>query len=261
MNIIVDVREASLYDHLNNLLAETPVSNIQILSKPLVLGDILIEDEQTHTTLVLFERKSLTDLLASIRDGRYSEQSHRLTHASNMPPHNIAYIIEGMYSQLRNPADKQKCISAITTLFYYKGFSVFRTCSIMETAELIFGMAKKIHSPKTPHPNTVAVPSIFAPPSLEVESDKPPRAYCEVVHKVKKENITPQNISEIILCSIPGISSTSAIEIMKHYTSFSNFMEELNTKPEKLNDIYLTTNGKKRKLGKNIIENIRAFLA
>jgi ERCC4-type nuclease len=250
MNIVVDVREATLYDHLTNLLANTQVSNIQILSKPLVLGDILIEDEQTHTTLVLYERKSLTDLLASIRDGRYAEQSHRLVHASNIPPHNIAYVIEGMYSQLHNPGDKQKCISAITTMFYYKGFSVFRTCSIMETAELIFGMAKKIHSDN---------PAITH--KVENTSTPTPSAYCEVVHKVKKENITPQNISEIILCSIPGISSTSAIEIMKHYTSFSNFMEELKTRPEKLNDIYLTTNGKKRKLGKNIIENIRAFLA
>jgi len=260
MNIIVDVREPSLYDHLLTLLAKTPVENIQILLKSLVLGDILLEtnvDGQPPTTLILFERKSLTDLLASIRDGRYAEQSHRLTHASNVPSHNIAYIVEGMYSQLHNIADKQKCISAITTLFYYKGFSVFRTCSIIETAELIFGMAKKIHSGGT----STLPPSILASSSLEVINHAPPPAYCEVVHKVKKDNITPQNISEIILCSIPGISSTSAMEIMKHYTSFSNFMEELKTKPEKLNNIYLTSNGKQRKLGKNIIENIRRFLA
>ena len=47
---------------------------------------------------------------------------------------------------------------------------------------------------------------------------------------------------------------------MKHYSSFANFMEEIKSHPEKLNDIYLTTNGKKRKLGKNIIENIHRFL-
>jgi hypothetical protein len=77
---------------------------------------------------------------------------------------------------------------------------------------------------------------------------------------VKKDNITPENIGEIILCTIPGISSTSAVEIMKQYTSFSHFMKEIESRPESLQEIYLTTNGKKRKLGKNIIENILRFL-
>ena len=87
------------------------------------------------------------------------------------------------------------------------------------------------------------------------------KPYCEVVHKVKKDNITPENIGEIILCTIPGISATSAVEIMKQYTSFSHFMKEIESRPESLQDIYLTTNGKKRKLGKNIIENILRFLS
>jgi hypothetical protein len=97
-------------------------------------------------------------------------------------------------------------------------------------------------------------------PEISVPSCVQDKAYCEVVHKVKKDNITPENIGEIILCSIPGISSTSAIEIMKHYSNFANFMEEIESRPEKLNEIYLTTNGKKRKLGKNIIENICRYL-
>jgi ERCC4-type nuclease len=211
-----------------------------------------------------------------------------------------------MYSQLSNAADKQMCLSAITTLFYFKGFSVFRTCSVFETAEFILGMAKKIQkeiaSGKTPRysatlesrhsdleqsltpisPDVIAMNDItttmntLSPglpydsnPStsnnlthtiLPTSSDVIAKPYCEVVHKVKKDNITPENIGEIILCSIPGISSTSAIEIMKHYSSFANFMEELNSRPGKLDDIYLTTNGKRRKLGKNIIENIKRFL-
>ena len=41
--------------------------------------------------------------------------------------------------------------------------------------------------------------------------------YCEVINKVKK-NITPENIGEIILSQIPGISSTTSI-LMKKYGS------------------------------------------
>jgi ERCC4-type nuclease len=273
MKIVIDVRETSIHDKLVSLLPPTPP--VELLLKPLHLGDITIENDKGET-LVLFERKSLFDLLASIKDGRYTEQSHRLIHTSNMPPHNIVYIVEGMYSQLKNPADKQVCISALTTMFYFKGFSVFRTCSVLETAELIFGMAKKIQKElltgKTPHFVT-KVPETVESVSTNIVEDNPSpdtldmtetrtseKSYCEVVHKIKKENITPENIGEIILCSIPGISSTSAIEIMKHYSSFANFMEEIESRPEKLNAIYLTTNGKKRKLGKNIIENIHRFL-
>jgi ERCC4-type nuclease len=273
MKLVVDVRETAMHDKIVSLLHPTPP--VELLLKPLHLGDIAIENDKGET-LVLFERKSLFDLLASIKDGRYTEQSHRLIHTSNMPPHNIVYIVEGMYSQLKNPADKQVCISAMTTMFYFKGFSVFRTCSVLETAELIVGMAKKIQKElfagKTPHfvrkiPETVEsvstniVEDTPSPDTLDMtETQTTEKSYCEVVHKIKKDNITPENIGEIILCSIPGISSTSAIEIMKHYSSFANFMEEIESRPEKLNAIYLTTNGKKRKLGKNIIENIHRFL-
>ena len=286
----MDIRETALYDKLVELSSKPDSvkrssNEVAIVSQTLHLGDIAIENDDDATTLVLFERKSLSDLLASIKDGRYTEQSHRLIHTSNMPPHNIVYIVEGMYSQLHRPTDKQMCISAMTTMFYFKGFSVFRTCSVFETAELIFGMTKKIQKelavgkiPRFANPTITFESSLPDSNATHYEEDTPSpvipqtptlsglltnvpeKPYCEVVHKIKKDNITPENIGEIILCSIPGISSTSAIEIMKQYSSFANFMEEIKSHPEKLNEIYLTTNGKKRKLGKNIIENIHRFL-
>jgi ERCC4-type nuclease len=281
MNIIVDTREPALYD---KLLAENREGSIfTIVMKPLVLGDIALEMKETGELLVLFERKSLSDLLSSIKDGRYVEQSHRLIHTSRMHPHNIVYIIEGMFSQLRTPLDRRICLSAITSLSYYKGFSVIRTCSISETAEWIFAMSSKIHKERTKgnipayrNPTPMSEPTTDTPTTgtstteslsntlenTHISSSTPNVVpYCEVVHKVKKDNITPENIGEIILCTIPGISSTSAVEIMKQYTSFSHFMKEIESRPESLQEIYLTSNGKKRKLGKNIIENILRFLS
>jgi len=278
MNIIVDTREPALYD---KLLAENREGSVfSIIMKPLVLGDIALEMKDTNESVVLFERKSLSDLLSSIKDGRYNEQSHRLIHSSQTHTHNIVYIIEGMYSQLRTPLDRRICLSAMTSLLYYKGFSVIRTCSLSETAEWIFSMSSKIHKERTkgsvpayrnPTPvsestsidttetntNTLENTPISSSITQSIPNAVP---YCEVVHKVKKDNITPENIGEIILCTIPGISSTSAVEIMKQYTSFSHFMKEIESRPESLQEIYLTTNGKKRKLGKNIIENILRFL-
>ena len=301
MNIIVDTREPALYD---KLLAENrDGSDFTIVMKPLILGDIALEMKDTNESIVLFERKSLSDLLSSIKDGRYNEQSHRLIHSSQTHTHNIVSIIEGMYSQLRTPLDRRICLSAMTSLLYYKGFSVIRTCSLSETAEWIFSMSSKIHKERTKgnipafqnhrlthenrqmthenhrlaHENrqmTHENPSsesdslsntleqtVNTDPTADTYQPTPvAKPYCEVVHKVKKDNITPENIGEIILCTIPGISATSAVEIMKQYTSFSHFMKEIESRPESLQDIYLTSNGKKRKLGKNIIENILRFL-
>ncbi len=282
LTLIVDTRETAVYDRIIEITKNKPVQ-FTIVVKQLHLGDFAIEDS-TGKTLVLFERKSFFDLIASIKDGRYVEQSYRLQHSSNMHMHNIAYIVEGMYSQIRNDNDKQMCISAMATLFYFKGFSVLRTCSLYETAELIVGLTKKIQkevaSGKTPFfgtdylEKTVVATDTDVLAGASAEENREPVAivpvevanntaasYCNVVHKVKKDNITPANIGEIILCSIPGISSTTAIEIMKHYTSFAVFMEELRSNPGKLDGIYLTTNEKSRKLGKNIIQNIKLYLA
>ena len=264
MNIHIDTRESGVHDKLVALSTGNTLGiNLQVA--PLLIGDFTLEMNQTQ--LIVFERKSLLDLASSIKDGRYEEQSFRLIHTSGVHPHNIVYIIEGMFSTLRSDADRKMCLSAMTSLSYYKGFSVVRTCSANETAEFIYSTASKIlretnkgHTPaflnaalESATPLTPSdVPAEVAPPSIP--------AYCSVASKVKKDNITPENIGEIILCTIPGISSTTALELMRPYSSFAAFLEDIHTNPNKLESVYLETAGKRRKLGKNIIENIHRFL-
>jgi hypothetical protein len=77
---------------------------------------------------------------------------------------------------------------------------------------------------------------------------------------VKKDNITPENIGEIFLCQIPGISSTTAIAIMKNFISFSDLIEKIKTNPEVLDNITYESNGKIRKVSKSSIQNIIKFL-
>ena len=84
--------------------------------------------------------------------------------------------------------------------------------------------------------------------------------YCTVVKKVKKENITPENIGEIVLCQIPGISSVTATTIMKKFGTFPNLIKELQKNPLCLDGISCETNGKTRKISKTCIENIQKFL-
>ena len=51
--------------------------------------------------------------------------------------------------------------------------------------------------------------------------------YVGVVKKIKKDNITPDNIGEIMLCQIPGISASSAIAIMQKFKTLTNLLKEL----------------------------------
>jgi len=246
MKIIVDEREATLYALLTN-----QPSKMIIEKRVIPLGDILFTSDDEATTYQIIERKSITDLLASVKDGRYAEQSYRL---SNCFPnkHNILYLIEG---QVRDQ-DKKLVFACMASLNYFKGFSITRTTSMTETAQYIEITADKIA-------RELAKGTVPAPiQSLEATATETPEAtdYCSVVKVAKKANITRENIGQLMLMQIPGISSTISCEIMKPFASFSAFIDHLRTEPEYLDNIMLETNGKKRKLGSNVIAGIRGYL-
>ena len=261
MRIILDERESALYDKIDSIVNfEGNSTSIQLFRRVLPLGDILIQTDE-EKDVALIERKSLGDLLSSIKDGRYEEQSYRLVHSSGFPPHNIVYVIEGMYSQLRTLLEKKTILSAITSLNYFKGFSVFRTCSLSETAETIVWMAEKIERDfqKGKLPSYLTQPQ----PQIQTESTASPITaanYCSVVKKVKKDNVTPENIGEIILCQIPGISSVTAMAVMKHYKIFPQLIDEIRTNPQGIENITCENNGKVRKISKASAQNIVTYL-
>lgn len=310
MKVIIDERERDLYSACDSIVSANS-TYIQLSKEVLPLGDIFITtDEGKHVMLI--ERKSLRDLLASIKDGRYEEQSYRLMHSSGLPPHSILYMIEGSLSELRTSMEKRIVYSALTSLNYFKGFSTIRTMSVRETAEYIIWMSEKIErnflksvfpyylqpqfcnfmqkpvvNIREPpidleetesssgsqnisninenvltHRENVLTPSSDTNIYTPIVQPSQPANYCTVVKKVKKENITPENIGEIILCQIPGISAVSAIAIMKKFSTFPNFMKEIKENPDCLNDIICETKGetnKSRKLGKNCIENLKRY--
>jgi ERCC4-type nuclease len=271
---------------------------------------------------MVIERKSISDLLASIKDGRYEEQSYRLMHSSGFPPHSILYIIEGSMSQLRTLLEKKIVYSALTSLNFFKGFSVIRTNNVLETAEYIIWMSEKIEknflkcvfpyylqpqfckymqkpvvtiepyivdaeneeNNETPpfdsltklpvtisndvmeHTNSnVQMYNVGEPYQLSSNMDQMAvdvsnSNYCSVVKRVKKDNITPDNIGEIILCQIPGISFVTALAIMKRFSTFPNLIKELQSNPTCLDNISYETNGKIRKINRPSIDNIKKFL-
>ena len=86
--------------------------------------------------------------------------------------------------------------------------------------------------------------------------------YCSVL-KVKKEknaNVTPENIGVIMLSTIPGISSKTAIVIMNEFKTIGQLIKSFELNPHCLNHVCIETNGKPRKIASTCIENVRKYL-
>ena len=277
MIIKVDNREQELLKQIQNLVLIIPAFKqlkVEIVALP--LGDIIISDDDNDDKLII-ERKCLSDLLASIKDGRYEEQSYRLNGLDHHN-HNIFYMIEGDVNKPNrfkdNNIEKLTLYSAMFSLNYFKGFSVMRTLSIEESAIFICNTANKLSKSETSgkkayyenKPNMCAdstnEQNIEGNQNLENEKiEQTDKDYINVVKKVKKDNITPENIAEIMLCQIPGISSVTAIAIMDKFKTIPNLIQEIQQNDCCLKDIsYQNAKGQTRKINKNSLVNIVKFL-
>lgn len=261
MRIIIDNREHDLIERCNSIISANP-NYATIETDVLPIGDILFKTDEGKDVL-LVERKTLQDLIASVKDGRYEEQSHRLKHASGFAPHNVVYLIEGMFSSLRSPIEKKLVMSAMTSLFYFKGFSSLRTAGLQETADVLIHMADKIDR------NFMkGVLPWYLSSNQNEPSEEPQPNYSGFVKKVKKENITPDNMGEILLCQIPGISSQYAQAILKHFVvstddgnekncnGFSNLLAKVKEGTAEFENISYETKGKQRRIPKSCGEEI-----
>ena len=196
--------------------------NHEIRSERLPIGDVILYDptQGQEKDIVIFERKTLADLAASIRDGRYKEQSFRLIEsaaATGFHTHHIVYIIEGdlsRYDERHTQITKTALQSAMVSLLYYKGFSVIRTMNLGETADFIIHFADKVAKE--------------GPLSITETA----AAYSEVsTKKEKRDFITRVNIGEIMLAQVPGISAKMAAAILAKYNgSIYEFLGDLHRK-------------------------------
>jgi ERCC4-type nuclease len=276
MLIKIDTREHELFKKCEATISAVPKFNaLKLVSETLPLGDIIINDGTDDC--IIIERKTLSDLSASIKDGRYEEQSYRLNGIQHHN-HNIVYLIEGdmqRFNSFKERIDKQTMYSAMFSINYFKGFSVMRSNTIEETATMICNMVYKVVSglkagKKGYYSNFLKESKEeVKDESKEEEKEKVEKEeevnkekdYCTVVKKVKKDNITTDNIGEIMLCQIPSISSTSALAILSQFKTLPNLIKSIQEDETCLNAICTTdANGKNRKISKTAIASIIKFL-
>ena len=136
--IQIDYREKELW---NVLSKENPEISFQQINFP--IGDIQISLKNTNDEIIpllLIERKTLSDLSSSIKDGRYEEQSFRLQDCHLFHNHNIIYLIEGDWNSYEFKQKKNKyllpkstLLSSMHSIQFLKGFSLLHTKNVVET--------------------------------------------------------------------------------------------------------------------------------
>ena len=241
MELKIDSREGKVLE-----LFKGTTKNIK--QEQLLIGDFTIH--KNNELVVLIERKTLSDLVSSLIDGRYNEQSLRLNN-HELNNHNIIYLIEGNISNFNSKIkrfDKDTIYSIMTTLSLYKGFSVINTFSLQESFNFINKLYEKIEKSSD---------KMFClSTTISTNED-----YCSVIKQEKSANITPENIDEIMLMQIPNVSSNVSKIIMDKYKTLENLIKQLKEDGNILDKIKTTTKtNKERKINKSTVENIKKYL-
>ena len=136
--LILDTREVLLYKNIIERDLDKYKDFIEIEKKQLELGDI---HKSFKNNIFIFERKSVNDMVSSIKDGRYKEQKHRLL--SNIPANKITYIIEG--DTVISKHNNQNILSSVYMHSMYRdGIHLAFVKNIEETATYILTLCTKI---------------------------------------------------------------------------------------------------------------------
>ena len=228
IHIRIDMREPVLQSLLQTYHAGMDPSNqegVSITIEPLDVGDVHIVFGE-HS--ILFERKSLPDLAASVKDNRYREQKTRLL-ASGTKPKHIIYILEGVPAQQTLLSSDFPVHglrpSVVSGMMIYTmlrdGIHVINVKNTDETGAWIWSIAMKCLS----NPEKV-----FGTTEQE-QGGAGTNSYLQNIKVRKMDNITPESCYMMQLCQIPNISISTAQEISKRYPSMLNLLSTLSSIP------------------------------
>ena len=244
MRVVIDSREHAFIEIIRTKVVQYPFIELQIAQ--LAIGDMEIYGPDDEELWFVWERKTFQDLLSSIKDGRYKEQSFRLLHTYGASK--VIYLVEGIISQL-SPSEKKLAVATMSSLSLKKNFHLWRSVHVQDSVDSFLFICEKLNNDlkKGPFQQPVDLQQV---------------QYAEnVVKKVKKENITRENIGEIFLCQIPDISSTSARVLMNHANGdFKLLCTIIRERPEELSELKIGTENKPGKMSKKVFERLAEFL-
>jgi ERCC4-type nuclease len=255
MQLLIDLREPKTLVAYITSLNENAKNKVTIIQKNLDIGDFVFYDEKNECTLLIIERKSLSDLESSIKDGRYNEQSFRLNEAQ-IHNHNIIYLLEGAIINYKNTFFRNTLYSTLFSLNYYKGFSVINSLNQIETGDLLLAFASKLIRENKPGFYCDLSNNVNITNNINTTNNN--NNYIDNVKVTKKSHINSDNIFQLMIMQIPGISAISAQALANEFKNIEDLISSLkDEKNERLKNVKLASG---RKLNKTINDSLKKYL-
>jgi len=213
LSIFIDNRETKLYSSIMERDLDVYKDKISIEKTQLDIGDIHII---FNDIIYVYERKTVSDLLSSIKDGRYKEQKHRLLSSGVA---SINYIIEGDSITSHKNFNNQKPLTSVYLNSTYRDkINVFFTSNIDDTSTFILLLATKIID--KPENFICNSPSDNNHDYIDV---------CKIKTK-KCANIDKDTCYLLQLSQIPTISKEIAKKIKEVYPTMPVLIQRLESK-------------------------------
>ena len=185
--VVCDYREDKIAKILEKLGLKVAIANLEI-------GDFVISER------TIIERKTHSDFISSIIDGRIFDQVKRMKEEFEK----VIIIIEG-YSNRKINENSLK--AAIATLALDEAISLIETLNPLDTAKMIYWLAKK-------------------------EGKKEFIAF-----KAGKKKRELKELQEQIICSLPGISLKTAKKLLKYFGNVERIFKASETELMKIKGI------------------------
>ena len=243
MHLLIDYREKHVSQHIVDVL-----SNDSFSFQNLHLGDFQFvnhprTDDVSFKINMIIERKTINDLAASVKDGRYMEQKMRLLSKRREDPElKLAYILEGNYSfspkftcaNINNKTLSGVLINSIVR----DNILIFVTKDVNDTNFLLLNLFERFSRDSSKYFNEKKEKekevdqngnendlNLMAQNNQTADSIHPinpntcPQYTSCVIasklHSVKKDNLDEKMCLEMQLSCIPGVSSKKASSIVQ----------------------------------------------
>ena len=286
----LDYRESHLINILKTKLELKPIMEV----KNLDIGDIIISNG-SHKLII--ERKTVNDLVSSIKDGRYREQKMRLlSYQKKNINSRIIYLIEGYELSTRLKNEQGALHGSLISMSLRDNIPIFRAKDVSNSVVFILRLYSRMTKNAAElFPTVSRSESEIKSISIGIKSDtddnvtvnqmrdgddkdvrqidlrgggnittSTPKCYLDNIKIKKKENITADNWFTLALANIPGVSINIAKTITSKYEKMQDLidayekMDEEKYKEKLLCDIKIIDAN--RKVGKVISKKVYDYL-
>lgn len=242
----IDTREAELLADVTDAVRKRSSDEIKIVSEMLTLGDLLLMNGENP--LLMIERKTVSDLIQSLRDERYHDQRRRWAQfQSDFPQARVSLWLEGdLLSANMDEKLRSSLLNSLMRLQSLHHVIVHQVRGRSAFVHSLLLIMDKFRKDPCHLVEAKTTQSISSPVALEMKQYK------------KTQDMEADKFWRCILAGIPGVSSSSAEKITHAFPHLVGFIDEFKEHGddyilEKLSQVEITP---KRKLGKALSTKI-----